>query len=256
MIKVNYIKAFDDNYIWIIENPVTKYCVVVDPGDEDPVNKYLENNNIQLESILITHKHPDHVGGVDILKQKPGVTVYGPKNEATQWSDVQLVENDIVELNKTGFTVNVIDVPGHTHGHIAYLCVDMLFCGDTLFAGGCGRVFEGTMSQMYNSLMKLATLPGSTRVYCAHEYTLANLDFALAVEPNNIELQQFMASARATRSKGMSTIPTNIAQEKETNPFLRCQQAGVIQAAEKRSGQSLSDPVAVFTSIREWKNSF
>jgi len=256
MIEITALKAFDDNYIWLIKQIGNSHCVVVDPGDEEPVIEYLEQHNLTLEAILITHKHPDHTGGVEDLVAVTGASVYGPANDGIKLPLIGLSELDQVQLPKSGLSFDVIDVPGHTLGHIAYFNGQHLFCGDTLFVAGCGRVFEGTMEQMHQSLSKLAQLPDETLIYCAHEYTQANLAFALAVEPNNQRLQEFTDQAKQFRKEQLPTVPSRIGIEKEINPFLRCDHKNVIKSASMQLNHQANDIIEVFSAIRHWKNNF
>ena len=248
--------AFTDNYIWLLHSG--HHAIVVDPGDAQPVLSALQQYGLQLDAILVTHHHADHVGGVDVLREATGARVWGPARERIPEPLLRLHHGDtVVEL---GLTFSVMDVPGHTSGHIAYFCQSMdgaplLFCGDTLFSGGCGRLFEGTPAQMLASLDSLAALPGNTRVCCTHEYTLSNLKFARAVEPRNADLNQYSAWCEAPRSKGQPTLPSSIAKELQINPFLRTRQPAVVAQAVARQAEE-RDEVAVFAAIREWKNKF
>lgn len=256
---VTAINAFNDNYIWAVSN--NGNAALIDPGDADVCIKYLENNQFVLSEILITHHHNDHTGGINKLlayaKDKAWqVSVFGPANEKIDDINVQLKENDTVNLTSIGCLFTVLDIPGHTKGHIAYYNNDMLFCGDTLFSGGCGRIFEGTPAQMYQSLTKLANLAGGTLVYCAHEYTQANLTFALAVEPDNLALQAYAKQVKEKRSRSQSTIPTSIALEKTINPFLRSNEPAIIKSAQGYTKQNLDAAADVFTAIRAWKDNF
>ena len=257
MIEVSPIPAFDDNYIWLLTRPGTHACAVVDPGDEDPVIERLQASGLELRAILITHKHGDHVGGIRGLKERwPGAVVYGPAGEPIKSLERRLHGGDRITLNDLGVTFDVLDVPGHTEGHIAYHDANdgMLFCGDTLFAAGCGRVFSGTFEQLSDSLVRIGRLPPRTRLYCAHEYTLSNLKFALAVDPDNQDLQQRNASCMKLREKDISTVPFTLAEDLKTNPFLRSQSPAIIAAAKNRA--STEDPVSVFAAIRAWKDNF
>ena len=261
MLQIDPIPAFRDNYIWIIHN--SEHAVVVDPGDATPALDYLQSNQLQLEAILITHHHSDHTGGNRVLLDKFDVPVYGPKREAISTVTHPVQEADAVHIPTLPLALEVIEIPGHTHGHIAYFGSlqdtqdrNILFCGDTLFASGCGRVFEGTPQQMYRSLQKLADLPEDTLVYCTHEYTLGNIAFARIVEPNNVELEKQAHRAKLLRNKNTPTLPTSIAIEKVCNPFLRCQQPEIIKTASQYAEKMLSEPVDVFTALREWKNNF
>lgn len=237
-------------------------ALVVDPGDAGPVFLALADQGLVLDTILITHHHADHVGGVAALREATGARVIGPAGEAMPEPLQRVSAGDRVAA--LGIDFRVLDVPGHTAGHIAYFAdaVDadgqsapLLFCGDTLFSGGCGRLFEGTPAQMLDSLTQLAALPGNTRVCCTHEYTLSNLRFARAVEPDNQDLIAYQAHCEALREREVPTLPSSIAQELRINPFLRARQPAVVQSARSRGAPS-DDAVAVFTAIREWKNEF
>lgn len=277
------IPAFEDNYLWLLHDG--RRAVVVDPGDAQPVLRMLQDRQLQLESILVTHHHPDHIGGVDALREATGAKVFGPAREHIPPPFTPLQDGDTVRALDLDF--QVIDVPGHTAGHIAFylaptlsasrdalplkgthpawggpapdgIVLDgrpLLFCGDTLFSGGCGRLFEGTPAQMLASLDRLAALPGATRVCCTHEYTMGNLRFALAVEPDNRELIGYHARCAALRDDGEPTLPTSIAQELLINPFLRTRQATVMAAA-RRFDPAAHDDNTVFAAIRQWKNQF
>lgn len=255
MMEVRTVHAFDDNYIWLIGSRDNLHVAIVDPGDEEPVIARIEADGLQPEAILITHHHGDHTGGAQALAQRYGIPVYGPAGERIPAVSHKLKEGDTVELPDCGLHFNVLDTPGHTRGHICYLGHDALFCGDTLFAGGCGRLFEGTPEQMYQSLEKLRALPDDTVVYCAHEYTLANLTFALVAEPENRELQQRMQQVRALRAEDRDTVPSSMAEEKQTNPFLRSHVSELARAAERFAGQPLNEPAQVFATVRRWKDS-
>lgn len=250
--------AFEDNYIWLLRQG--RRVVVVDPGDEAPVLRYLEDENADLAAIMLTHHHGDHTGGVAGLLTRHPVPVFGPAGESIAGVTHPLREGDAVALPGFKALFRVLDVPGHTRGHIAYFGTPdgqgTLFCGDTLFACGCGRLFEGTAEQMHISLGKLSALPADTRVYCAHEYTLSNIRFALAVEPGNAALVTRAARVAQLRAAGRPTVPFAIADELQTNPFLRCAQPEVAIAAEQHAGVRLSGTGEVFAVLREWKNNF
>ncbi len=248
------LRAFKDNYIWTLRN--RRYAVAVDPGDAQPVLDYLQRERLQLCAILATHHHADHVGGVAALLARHTVPVYGPRGEPIPTLTHPVSEGDAVEIPELGLRFGVLDIPGHTRAHVAYYGANSLFCGDTLFACGCGRLFEGTAPQMAESLAKLAALPDETLVYCGHEYTLANIEFAKAVEPDNPELLARAASDAQKRKSAQPTLPSTIGREKQTNPFLRCGQAAVISSANKYLGARASGPVQVFAAIRQWKNEF
>lgn len=254
--KLIPLPAFTDNYIWLLHDG--QRALVVDPGDAQPVMACLAQHRLQLDSILLTHHHPDHTGGVDALRNDTGATVYGPASERLPEPLTRLVEGDMVQA--LGLTFTVLDVPGHTAGHIAYVCASwqgapLLFCGDTLFSAGCGRLFEGTPAQMLASLDKLAALPGDTRVCCTHEYTLSNLKFALAVDADNTELQSHHARCQALRSEQRPTLPSTMALERQINPFLRSRQDAVKTSA-RRFDPTAHDDVSDFAALREWKNQF
>lgn len=248
--------AFTDNYIWMVHDG--QRALVVDPGDAQPVFHALQQHGLQLEAILVTHHHADHVGGVDALRDATGASVYGPARERIPAPLHKLSQGE--RISALGIAFEVIDVPGHTAGHIAYFAPDwegapLLFCGDTLFSGGCGRLFEGTPAQMLVSLSALAALPGNTRVCCTHEYTLGNLKFARAVEPDNAALAQYQAECVAKRAADVPTLPSSIALELKINPFLRTRCTAVQQAARAFDASTL-DEASVLGALRTWKNQF
>jgi hydroxyacylglutathione hydrolase len=252
---VTPVPAFNDNYLWLFERDGN--AVVVDPGDAEPVRQTLGRRGLRLAAILVTHHHADHVGGVAALKAASGAFVYGPASERIAGVDQRLAGGDRVRVLDVDF--DIIDVPGHTAGHIAYYAAaeqpPLLFCGDTLFACGCGRLFEGTPKQMVASLDALSALPPTTRVYCAHEYTLANIRFALTVEPGNDELQRRAVRDQATRARNEPTLPSTIGLELATNPFLRCE-SPEIRRAVLGAADGTSDRTDVFAQLREKKNRF
>ena len=248
--------AFSDNYVWMLHDGTR--AVVVDPGDAAPVIEALDARRLALAAILVTHHHADHVGGVDALRTRLQGPVYGPRRERIPAPYVALDDGDTVEV--LGLRFQVIDVPGHTAGHIAYFHqgvepAPILFCGDTLFSAGCGRLFEGTPAQMHTSLSRLAALPGDTRVCCAHEYTLSNLKFAAAVEPGNAARDDYIAWCESTRARGEPTLPSSVARERAVNPFLRVDEPAVVQSALAH-GAADRTPTAVFATLRQWKNDF
>lgn len=259
MIKINGIPAFSDNYIWTLESDT--HIAVVDPGESQPVIDYLTRTGKTLCAILVTHHHADHIGGIEALQAIEDVPVFAPALEEDKITMLThpLMEGSQVSLPSLSLTLDVLEVGGHTKGHVAFHCpaLDVVFCGDTLFAGGCGRIFEGTPEQMWHSLSKLAQLPGETKVYCAHEYTASNMKFALAVEPGNQALQARNQRVAAKRAQGEPTVPSLISDELATNPFLRWDSDEVIAAARTYSGKAdLQSPVEVFAAIRAWKNVF
>ncbi|MGI4777165.1 MAG: hydroxyacylglutathione hydrolase [Janthinobacterium lividum] len=249
--------ALTDNYIWMLQDGV--HAIVVDPGKAEPVFEALARGHLQLAAILVTHHHADHTAGVPALRDATGATVYGPAHERIAGPYVALSQGDHAEA--LGLRFAVLDVPGHTAGHIAYFLPGapgvepLVFCGDTLFSGGCGRLFEGTPAQMLASLDALAALPDATRVCCGHEYTLANLRFALAVEPRNAALTQYMAQCEALREHGRPTLPSRLGTERQINPFLRSRESDVRQALQVRGKLAArAGDVETFAALRQWKN--
>jgi hydroxyacylglutathione hydrolase len=254
MIDIFPVRAFRDNYIWIIHNQHS--AVIIDPGDALPVITYLRQQKLQPVAILCTHHHNDHTGGNAALVQKFAIPVYGPANEKIPGLTHPLKEKDTLYFQELAIKFAVLEVPGHTAGHIAYYDQHQLFCGDTLFACGCGRIFEGNAQQLYDSLKKLTELPDETLIYCAHEYTLANIQFAKTIDPDNPVLIKLESDTLDRLKHGIPTLPSRLATEKATNPFLRCDQPAIIHSARRYTGQPLNDPVSVFTAIRDWKNHF
>lgn len=255
--RLTPIPAFSDNYIWALHD--AEQALVVDPGEADGVAQWLADEGLRLDTILITHHHPDHTGGVANLREATGARVIGPARERMPEPLQRVGAGDQVQA--LGLNFAVMEVPGHTAGHIAYHAAEvdgapLLFCGDTLFSGGCGRLFEGTPAQMLDSLTRLAALPDDTRVCCTHEYTLSNLRFAMAVEPHNADLAAYQLHCQAQRAKNFPTLPSSIGLEKRINPFLRTDQDEVMRSAQARSPGQPTDPVTVFATLREWKNVF
>src|SRR5690554_5445347 len=251
--------ALSDNYIWLFRQDDN--AIVVDPGEAEPVEQYLEQHGLARQAILLTLHHGDHVGGALALHNRGNAPVYGPAGAGLPVCRHRLSEGDTVQLRDFGLTLTVLDVPGHTAGHIAYHgqpqgSAPVLFCGDTLFAAGCGRLFEGSPEQMLASLSKLASLPDDTLVCCAHEYTLSNLRWALQVEPGNATLQERWNTATALREKGQPTLPSTLALEQASNPFLRTAVTAVAERAAQHAGRRLGSEVDVFAQLREWKNTF
>jgi len=249
--------ALTDNYIWMLHNG--HQALVVDPGEAKPVMSALRDQNLQLTAILVTHHHADHTAGIQALKEATGATVWGPALESIPGMDHGLDDGDV--CNALGYAFQIMHIPGHTAGHIAYYTapddgeLPLVFCGDTLFSGGCGRLFEGTPQQMLESLKRLAALPAATRVCCTHEYTLGNLRFARAVEPDNAELEQHQATCEAWRAQGFPTLPSNIGVELAINPFLRSHLASVMAAVARHDAQQAAQ-AGTFAALREWKNNY
>lgn len=257
MLSISPIPAFSDNYIWLLRDPASRQAVVVDPGDAAPVLATLAADDLQLAGIMITHHHYDHVGGLAELLAQYQVPVWGPHNPTIEGITQRLGAGDKVSV--LGHEFEVLEVPGHTLDHIAFFHrgeQPLLFCGDTLFAGGCGRLFEGTPAMMLASLESLAALPPATRVYCAHEYTLANLTFARAVEPANEALQQRLSDAEQTRARDEPTVPSDIALELATNPFLRCNQTTLLDSLRAQDKIGKETGADVFATVRAWKDNF
>lgn len=254
------ISAFEDNYIWLLHNGTQ--AIVVDPGDAAPVFETLKTLNLQLLYILITHHHHDHIGGVEALMQAfPNVQVYAPAQEQYQFKHTPVSEPTTIQFDdfhhdNKPLSFSVIDLPGHTLGHIAYYADGILFCGDTLFGAGCGRLFEGTPEQMYTSLQKLAVLPKDAQVFCTHEYTLHNIRFALTLEPNNVALIKRLADTQTLRMNNQPSLPSNMALELATNPFLRCNTTEFQQAIQDSIALNSTHPLPIFTAIRKMRNHY
>ena len=258
-LRVLAVPAFNDNYLWLMHDGVN--AAVIDPGAAEPVLAALTAHHLTLTAILLTHHHADHTGGVGALLTRFPVPVFGPRADGIDMVTVPLGQDDTVEVPGLGLSLRVLDVPGHTLGHIAYLRQageqPWLFCGDTLFGAGCGRLFEGTPAQMASSLAKLAALPPPTLVFCAHEYTLANLRFAHHVEPGNKALVRRIEADSATRAAGLPTIPTTVGLEQATNPFLRYREPAIVATLEQAGRLDPgATPLAAFAALRQWKNVF
>lgn len=261
-LQVDYLCAFKDNYIWAIRND--RFAAVVDPGTAEPVLNYLYQKKLELCAILITHHHLDHIGGVYSLCSHidQAIPVYGPAREIIPCLTFPLHGEEDIYLEALGLTLKIKHIPGHTLGHIAYYVSlmqsqeGMVFCGDTLFATGCGRLFEGTAAQMLSSLHTLSALPKQTRVYCTHEYTLNNIRFANTVEPNNQALIEWANTANDLRRQGLPTLPTTIGHELSTNPFLRCQHPDIVVAVQQQMQCQLNTELEIFTALRNWKDNF
>tara|TARA_R110000851_G_scaffold147433_3_gene287318 strand:- start:720 stop:1490 length:771 start_codon:yes stop_codon:yes gene_type:complete len=256
MLQIHAVKAFNDNYIWLLQSAENQDVLIVDPGDAGPVINFIEKNDLHPAAILVTHHHNDHVGGIRRLDDLYDLPVFGPQREHIKTVDTPLYAQADQQLHPSFPHFRVIDTPGHTPGHISYLVENNLFCGDTLFAGGCGRLLGGTAEQLFDSLQKIKQLPDDTRIYCAHEYTLANLQFAKAVDPKNNDLLERLAKTEALREQQIATVPSQLEVEKLTNPFLRCDDAAIKNAAEAYADQPLDSPLAVFKVLRAWKDDF
>jgi hydroxyacylglutathione hydrolase len=253
--QLTALPAFTDNYIWLLTD-ARGNAAAVDPGDAAPVERELAARGLKLCAVLVTHHHPDHMGGAAALARHHGCEVYGPAREAAGAVDVPLTDGVELKLPELGTRLRVLDIPGHTAGHIAFHGHGILFCGDTLFSGGCGHPFEGTPAQMYGSLARLAALPESTLVCCGHEYTVKNLRFAATVEPDNRAVREHAVECDARRARGEPTLPSTLALEKQVNPFLRCELPTVMQAASRHADRTMQDAVDTFTVIRKWKDGF
>ena len=255
MLKISPINAFSDNYIWLIQT--NEGNTLVDPGDSKPIISTINKLGITIDDILITHHHYDHIGGLELLKPLIKGSVIGPKNNVIDLLDKHVGEGDLIE--SIGLQFSVFEVPGHTLDHIAFYSEtekEVLFCGDTIFSGGCGRVFEGTFEQMNHSLEKLMNLPSKTEIYCAHEYTLSNLQFALMAEPDNVDLKEYELNSKNKREKNIPTIPTTLGQELQINPFLRVAETSLREAiSDKLDHSNITSNAEVFGFLRSWKDS-
>ncbi|MDZ7789458.1 MAG: hydroxyacylglutathione hydrolase [Xanthomonadales bacterium] len=253
-LSIDAIPTLESNYVWALHDG--RHALLVDPGEAGPPLDWLADKGLELGALLITHHHWDHTDGIDEVLAKHPVPVYGPEDHRIPQVDHPLREGDHVDIESPQAHFEIISVPGHTSIHIAYFGHRLVLCGDALFSAGCGRMFEGTPEQMLASLDKLADLPADTRVLCAHEYTLANCRFALAVEPDNADLQARAREVEALREEGKMTLPSNIGAERRFNPFLRTREPAVIEAAGKREPGCGSGPVEVFAALRRWKDDF
>lgn len=254
-IKIIPMPTLKDNYVWVMVSPETASTLIVDPGEAEPVIAYLQKNHLRLSGILITHHHADHTQGILQLIAMTKVSVFGPARQKIQGVTHPVQEPETVSFPQFP-TFQVFDIPGHTLSHIAFYTPGSLFPGDTLFAAGCGRLFEGSALQMYDSLQKLASLPNETKIYCAHEYTLTNLRFAKKIEPNNAKIDERLRHVMRLREENKVTLPTTIKDEKETNPFLRCENEELIKALDARSQKIFNSPVERFAYLRHLKDDF
>lgn len=255
-IQVHPILAFKDNYIWCLINDETNHCIIVDPGETKPVLAFLKRSNLVLDALFVTHHHWDHTNGIKGIVAAHPISVFGPAKENVFGVSHPVEEGDTIQLPNWPIEFQVMAIPGHTLGHIAYYGDDSLFCGDTLFSAGCGRLFEGTAEQMLNSLEKLSQLPDNTQIYCGHEYTLNNLHFAQTVEAANPYIKDYLERVRELRQKNLPSLPATLANERLINPFLRCHEAEVISRVEKHRGRKSDSSADVFSYLRQWKNNY
>lgn len=257
-IRVQHIPACTckDNYIWCLINDETKHCIVVDPGEAKPVLEYLKPLELSLDAIFITHHHWDHTNGIKGILKEHSVPVYGPANEKIIGVSNPVDEGEEIGLPHWPITFKVIATPGHTLGHIAYYGSGLLFCGDTLFSAGCGRLFEGTAEQMLDSLNKFLKLPDETQIYCGHEYTLSNLQFAQIIEPTHVRIKEYLEEIRKLRQEKLPSLPAVLGNERLINPFLRCEMPEIVSRLEKHRGRKFDSPADVFTYLRQWKNNY
>jgi len=256
-LNVRPVRAFSDNYIWLIESPRAQgRFIAVDPGEAAPVISELQRSGASLAAILLTHHHPDHIGGVPELLRYGAVPVIGPDDTRIAHRTRTVYDGERCELSDLGLSFEILHVPGHTLSHIAFWGHGTLFCGDTLFSAGCGRMFEGTPKQMNASLNRLGELPPDTRMFCGHEYTAANLRFSLTVDPTNRAALEYQGNVERVRAQGNPSLPSTLGLERQVNPFLRCGDPTVVAAAETHAGESLKEPARVFGVLRAWKDQF
>ncbi len=256
MIKIQAYSALKDNYIWLIHCTNENHTLIVDPSDAEPIIRIITKQRLYPVAILNTHHHHDHIDGITKLVDQYHIPVYGPTDIRIPKLSTSVSATNWFKLSPKFPNFTILDLPGHTATHIAYLIHDMLFCGDTIFAAGCGRLLGGSANQLFNSLQNISSLPATTKIFCSHEYTQDNLKFALAVEPDNEEIKQRIIDTDLLRLIGRPSIPTTVAQELATNPFLRCNEIGVVQSARQFAGSNMDNSLAVFSSLRAWKDSF
>jgi hydroxyacylglutathione hydrolase len=261
MLKIIPLSAYSDNYIWVLHKQNTNYCAFVDPGDAEVCIKYLQQSKAKLCAILITHAHKDHTDGVKELihycqLNRWPINVYYPKNEPIEGGDIEVSEPNHITIEPLEVTFDILDIPGHTLGHVAYVNEQMLFCGDTLFSGGCGRIFSGTAQQLKTSLDKLSALPSELEVYPAHEYTQENLRFAITIEPQNVDLLKYSEYVNNLRSNKKITLPTTLIKERLINPFLRCEHQEIKTSLERHFNTKFDSAMSIFTALRKYKDFF
>ena len=254
--RIEAIRILKDNYVWTLIDDAKKSAIIIDPGEAQPVIDFLNKNHLKLLAILITHHHWDHTNGITGILHVFPVPVYGPANENIAGLTHPLSENDTLHIKGFPADIKILEIPGHTSGHIAFYLQGKLFCGDTLFAAGCGKLFEGTADEMTASLQKILSLPDETEIYCAHEYTLNNLRFAQLADPDNQAIPERAKRVSALRNKNQPSLPSTLKEEKETNPFLRCDKPAIKASVEKHVGEQLDTPVKVFAELRKWKDRF
>lgn len=253
MIKIFPILALKDNYIWCLYNDT--YAWIVDPGAHQPVIETLDKLNVELKGLLITHHHADHTQGVSSLKQRfPSLKVVANAKTELAHTTLEVKEGDIITLEGLDISVSVIETPGHTLDHLCYFNQDLLLCGDTLFSGGCGRLFEGTPRQMQQSLQKLAALAPETKVLCAHEYTEQNLKFAKLADPNNEFVKHHMQKVQQWRQNNQPSLPSNLETELKINPFLRCSKPSLQESLTYQRQTTVNNALECFTQLRQWKD--
>ncbi len=253
-IKIIPLPAYQDNYIWLIHDG--QQAAVVDPGDAAPVTRFLNDNNLSLAAILITHHHWDHVNGIEKLQAEHLCTVYAPRDDRIPGKLTHMVAGNVAEIPALNLAFNVIETPGHTLSHICYYNEQWLFCGDTLFSIGCGRMFEGTPQQYMTSLNKIKQLPAATKIFCTHEYTTTNVTFARNVEPNNSLLQKYQNHVQSLRNKNQASLPVLLSNELQMNPFLRTHERSIQTAVGKQFETTANDEVSCFALLRQWKDQF
>ena len=256
MLEIIPLPALKDNYIWLLKNKISRHVAIVDPSEAKPVLDHIKSHNLIPLAIMITHHHWDHVGGILEITKQFDIPVYAPKTDNIEGSTHPVGDGDVVALPELDLTLNVMAVPGHTLGAVTYFDDKQVFSGDTLFTAGCGRMFEGTPVQMHTSLSKFKTLSDDALLYCGHEYTIANLKFAAHIEPDNALIHARLKRAEICRDNNQATVPASMGEEKKTNPFLRCEESSVIDAASNYEGKAISDPADVFRVIRSWKDNF